>query len=48
MHGRAEGQPAAGVKQSPTRPSSAQNRTLSLEEFSRNFYGYVSGTPTFN
>ena len=22
--------------------------TLSLEEFSRNFYGYVSGTPTFN
>ena len=22
--------------------------SLSLEEFSRNFYGYVSGTPTFN
>jgi hypothetical protein len=22
--------------------------TLSLEEFSRNFYGYLSGTPTFN
>jgi hypothetical protein len=22
--------------------------TLSLEEFSRTFYGYVSGTPTFN
>jgi hypothetical protein len=22
--------------------------TLSVEEFSRNFYGYVSGQPTFN
>jgi hypothetical protein len=22
--------------------------SLLLEEFSRNFYGYVSGTPTFN
>jgi hypothetical protein len=22
--------------------------TLSLEDFSRNFYGYVSGQPTFN